>query len=174
MPPSIKKILKGLPEPAFCAKGLRPEEIPHHPNHVAMVPKSPRFTDGSLMAGHSKGLSFKVLSWDAPSYTVAYGHNEVHVHPDCHRRLSIYEAMLLQGFAHSYQLLGTFTEQVRLISDAVPPPLAEGIAKDVANSLGYKPAHLQGPSTRDREVSSFHAQLTEHGCDIGSTESGNS
>ena len=169
VPPSIKKILKGLPEPTFCAKGLTPDDIPHHPNHVAMVPKSPRFTDGSLLAGNSKGLSFKVLSWDAPSYTVAYGHNEVHVHPDCHRRLSIYEAMLLQGFTHSYQLVGTFTEQVRLISDAVPPPLAEGIANDVAESLGYEATHLHGPSTR--EVSSSHAQLTGHGRDIGSTES---
>ena len=136
--PSIKKALSGLPEPTFCAKGLAPDDIPYHPNHVAMVPKSPRFTDGSLLAGNSKGLSFKVLSWDAPSYTVAYGHNEVHVHPDCHRRLSVYEAMLLQRFTHSYQLVGTFTEQIRLISDAVPPPLAEGIASAVAESLGYE------------------------------------
>ena len=86
-------------------------------------------------------LSFKVLSWDCPSYTVAYGHNEVHVHPNCHRRLSVYEAMLLQGFSHSYELKGTFTEQVRLISDAVPPPLAEGIASALAQALGYDYTH---------------------------------
>ena len=141
-PPSIKKFIKGLPEPTFCAKGLQLKDIPHHPNHIAMVPRSPRFTDGSLSAGNSKGLSFKVLSWDTPSYTVAYGHNEVHVHPDCQRRLSIYEAMLLQGFTDSYQLEGTFTEQVRLISDAVPPPLAEGIAHTIAGTLGYELEYL--------------------------------
>ena len=136
-PPSIERAIRGLPEPAYCAKGLEPEDIPYHPNHVAMVPRSSRFTDGSLSASNSKGLSFKVLSWDAPSYTVAYGHNEVHIHPNCHRRLSIYEAMLLQGFTHSYKLEGTFTEQVRLISDAVPPPLAEGIANTIAEAFGY-------------------------------------
>ena len=72
---------------------------------------------------------------------MAYGHNEVHVHPDCHRRLSVYEAMLLQGFSHSYELKGTFTEQVRLISDAVPPPLAKGIASTLAKTLGYNCTH---------------------------------
>ena len=137
-PPSIQEILKGLPSPAFCAKNLQPEDIPHHPNHVAMVPRSVKFTDGSLSPGNCNGLSFKVLIWDAPSYTVAYGHNEVHVHPDCARRLSIYEAMRLQGFPHSYQLSGTFTEQVRLVSDAVPPPLAEGIANMIVEALGYR------------------------------------
>ena len=136
-PPAIEKVIKGLPEPAYCARGLELRDIPHHPNHVTMVPRSSKFTDGSLSPGNRKGLSFKVLSWDAPSYTVAYGNNEIHVHPDCHRRLSIYEAMLLQGFTHSYQLEGTFTEQVRLISDAVPPPLAEGVANTIAEAFGY-------------------------------------
>ena len=136
-PPSVRSVIQDLPEPAFCAKGLARADIPCHPNHVAMVPRSSKFTDGSLSTGTSRGLSFKVLSWDAPSYTVAYGHNEVHVHPNCHRRLSVYEAMLLQGFTHSYELKGTFTEQVRLISDAVPPPFAEGIASILVKALGY-------------------------------------
>lgn len=138
-PRTVADVLRGLPEPAFCSKNLKPDEIPYHHNHVAMVPRSIKFTDGSLKRGNSKGLSFKVLDWDAPSYTVAYGHNEVHVHPECHRRLSVYEAMLLQGFPqHGYYLHGTFTEQVQLVSNAVPPPLGEGIANAIAKSLGYK------------------------------------
>ena len=138
LPPSIEGVLGNLPEPAFCRPKPEPGTVPHHPNHVTMVPRSRRFKDGSLLAGNNKGLSFKVLAWDAPSYTVAYGHNEIHVHPGGNRRLSIYEAMQLQGFPHAYQLEGTFTEQVRLISDAVPPPLAEGIANTIAGTLGYK------------------------------------
>ena len=102
-----------------------------------MVPRSPKFNDGSLKPGNSRGLSFKVLDWDSPSYTVAYGHNEIHIHPGCHRRLSIYEAMLLQGFPHDYKLRGTFTQQVQMVSDAVPPPLGEGIARAVAYYLSY-------------------------------------
>ena len=131
----IRAVLSDLPEPVFCNRSLSPSDIPFHPNHVAMVPRSPKFTNGSLKPGITKGLSFKVLTWDSPSYTVAYGHNEVHVHPGCHRRLSIYEAMLLQGFPSWYQLEGTFSQQVQLVSDAVPPPLGEGIAHAIARLL---------------------------------------
>lgn len=136
-PRRVEEVLTDLPEPAFCARDLNQKDIPHHPNHVAMNPKSKRFTDGSLSPGDGSGLSFKVLSWEAPSYTVAYGNNEVHVHPDCHRRLSVYEAMLLQGFPREgYYFKGSFTDQVRLISDAVPPPLGEGIANTILNAIG--------------------------------------
>ena len=142
VPLNVSDVLRGLPEPAYWARDLETESIPYHRNHVAMVPKSKKFTDGSLTRGNSKGLSFKVLVWDAPSYTVAYGHNEVHVHPECHRRLSIYEAMLLQGFPQrGYHLHGTFTEQVQLISNAVPPPLGEGVANAIVTSLGYKQSY---------------------------------
>ena len=102
-----------------------------------MVPKSSKFTNGMLKQGDHRGRSFRVLSRDKPSYTVAYGHREVHVHPNMHRRLSIYEAMRLQGFPHSYELKGTFSQHVQLISDALPPPLGEGVATAIAKGLGY-------------------------------------
>ena len=136
-PLPARDILDGLPEPAFCQRNLDPADVPHHPNHVSMVPRSEKFTNGMLKPGDHWGRSFKVLSWDRPSYTVAYGHREVHVHPNLHRRLSIYEAMLLQGFPHSYELKGTFSQQVQLISDALPPPLGEGVATAIAKELGY-------------------------------------
>ena len=135
-PLNVEQAIAHLPQPVFFTKDMVPEHIPHHRNHVAMVPRSAKFKDGTLKAGHGSGLSFKVLSWDSPSFTVAYGHNEVHVHPDGQRRLSIYEAMLLQGFpTQGYYLEGNFTQQVQLVSNAVPPPLAEAIATNIANTL---------------------------------------
>ena len=136
-PTPARVALEGIPEPAFCRRDLDASEVPHHPNHVAMVPKSRKFTNGMLEPGDHRGRSFRVLSWDKPSYTVAYDHREVHVHPNMHRRLSIYEAMRLQGFPHSYELKGTFSQQVQLISDALPPPLGEGIAAAISKGLGY-------------------------------------
>ena len=136
-PLTVREVLEGLPEPSFCTRGPENNVNAHHPNHVAMVPRSHRFKDGSLKPGDRRGLSFKVLDWDSPSYTVAYGHNEIHVHPECHRRLSVYEAMLLQGFPDHYRLHGTFTQQIQQVSDAVPPPLGEGIASVIAHTLGY-------------------------------------
>ncbi len=70
------------------------------------------------------GRSFRTLQWDQSSWTVAYRHREVHIHPTGHRRLSIYEAILLQSFPKNYQLLGNMTAQVKLVTDAVPPVLA--------------------------------------------------
>lgn len=136
-PPPIRGLLKDLPEPAFCERGRQGSHVPFHPNHITMVPRSHKFKDGSLRQGDRRGRSFRVLSWDAPSYTVAYGHREIHIHPGCHRRLSIYEAMLLQGLPTSYQLEGTFSQQVQLVSDVVPPPLGEGIANAISKALGY-------------------------------------
>ena len=136
-PRTVREVLQDLPEPSFCNRGPGKNANAFHPNHVAMVPRSSKFNDGSLRPGDRRGLSFKVLDWDSPSYTVAYGHNEIHVHPRCHRRLSIYEAMLLQGFPSHYQLCGTFTQQVQQISDAVPPPLGEAIACVIARVLDY-------------------------------------
>jgi DNA (cytosine-5)-methyltransferase 1 len=79
-----------------------------------------------------------VLEWGKPSWTVAYGHREVHIHPSGKRRLSIYEAMLLQGFRSDYVLNGNLSDQIRLVSDAVPPPLAAALAECVLKVLKAK------------------------------------
>lgn len=129
--PPLASVLKGLPEPAHFSKNADPGKFPHHRNHWCMAPKSPRFTNGGLREGDSSHRSFKVLAWDKSSVTVAYGHREVHVHPGCHRRLSIYEAMRLQGFPHEYELLGSLSSQIDQVSEAVPPPMAEAVARSV-------------------------------------------
>jgi len=124
----------GLAEPQFWARDLDPDEFPEHPNHWTMNPKSDKFRNPPPPNLRRYTRSFRRLFWGEPSYTVAYGHNEIHVHPEGHRRLSIYEAMLLQGFPperDGYRLIGNLTEQVTLISDAVPPPLAAALAQSI-------------------------------------------
>jgi len=141
---TVQDVLKDLPEPIFFNRGLSGDYIPFHPNHWCMVPRSPKFKNGSLKLGKSPGKSFRVLAWDKPSYTVAYGHMEVHIHPNCHRRLSILEAMRLQGFPDSYVLKGTLQEQTRLISEAVPPPVATALGQSLFSQLKDYP----NPSSR--------------------------
>jgi DNA (cytosine-5)-methyltransferase 1 len=128
---TVADAIRELPEPIFFERGLKPEDIPYHPNHWTMRPKSRRFSDGSLKGGQKNGRSFRVLSWEKPSWTVAYGNREIHIHPTGKRRLSVFEAMLLQGFPESYQLRGTLSDQVRQVSDAVPPPLAKKLAETI-------------------------------------------
>jgi DNA (cytosine-5)-methyltransferase 1 len=151
--PKVRDAIAGLPEAVFFKRGLAPEEIAHHPNHWCMVPKSRKFTDGSLRPGKGFGRSFKMLDWAKPSFTVSYGHREVHVHPDGHRRLSIFEAMLLQGFPKSYVLVGNLSEQITQVSEAVPPPLAKAIAQSIAVMQGFAKPRRSSRSVPDESLS---------------------
>lgn len=132
---TVRTAIEGLPEPALFCRGITPGDIPFHPNHWTMFPHSPKFRDPKQRLNWHRGRSFRVLRWDSPSWTVAYGHREVHVHPEGHRRLSVFEAMRLQGLPDAYVLEGTLSDQFRLIGDAVPPPVAAVLAHAIRNCL---------------------------------------
>lgn len=149
-PPTVADAIRGLPPPAFYNRNLTASAIPYHPNHWTMVPKSPKFAS----LEHRDGRSFKQLSWDKVSPTVAYGNREIHIHPDGGRRLSVYEAMLLQGFPHDYQMTGSLSAQVTQVSNAVPPPVAEAIARSLRSLIGaqlpaLKASYRSGPTNRE-------------------------
>jgi DNA (cytosine-5)-methyltransferase 1 len=130
---TVQEAIGGLQAPVFFRHGLSPEEFPVHPNHWTMKPKSPRFSnprDSSV-----DGRSFKRLNWQKASPTIAFGHREIHVHPNGDRRISLYEALRLQGFPHGFVLEGNLSEQVEQVSNAVPPPLARSLARAVKRAL---------------------------------------
>lgn len=132
----VKALLRNLPPPVFWTRDLDRKSIKPHPNHWCMTPKSKSFeTPGALVPGTARGRSFRTLDWNEPSPTVAYGNREVHVHPTGRRRLSVYEALLLQGFPKTYELLGTLSDQITQVSEAVPPPLGQAIARSIQGSL---------------------------------------
>ena len=135
VPMTVASKLKGLPSPLFFKRGIQRDDIAFHPNHWTMNPLSRKFTDGSLTRGDKLGRSFRVLQWEKPSLTVAYGNREIHIHPDAKRRLSVYEAMLLQGFPENYELLGTLSDQIRQVSDAIPPQLGIALGRAIHNAL---------------------------------------
>jgi DNA (cytosine-5)-methyltransferase 1 len=134
--PTVRSAIGGLPAPVFFALGTSGGDKATHINHWTMAPKSKKF---SGKAASKDGRSFIRLEWDAPSRTVAYGNREIHVHPCGTRRLSIYEALCLQGFPKSFELLGNLSEQVTQVSNAVPPPVAAAVARSVAAALGLTP-----------------------------------
>jgi len=136
VPLTVASKIKDLPTPLFFKQGMTREDISFHPNHWTMYPRSRKFTDGFLKKnGYKQGRSFRVLQWDKPSSTVAYGNREIHVHPNADRRLSVYEAMLLQGFPEDYELLGTLSDQIRQVSDAIPPQLGAALGKAIREAL---------------------------------------
>lgn len=130
---TVRAKIGSLPDPAFFARGLDKSAIPHHENHWTMRPVSKRFFQPG--GADRAGRSFRRLEWDEPSPTVAYGHREIHVHPEGRRRLSIYEAMLLQGFPSTFVLEGNLSSQVEQVSNAVPPPLAQSLATAIKTAM---------------------------------------
>jgi len=130
---TVRETIGDLAEPIFFQRNLDPSSTPIHPNHWTMRPKSSKFTNRN--SSHAGGRSFRKLDWDKPSPTIAFGHREIHIHPNGHRRLSIYEAMLLQGFPTSFVLEGNLSAQVEQVSNAVPPPLARSVAAAVKRAL---------------------------------------
>lgn len=134
---TVRSVIGGLPEPTFYHRSLTPDDIAWHPNHWTMRPLSWRFSVPEYIEVGSR--SFRRLDWNRPSPTVAYGHREIHIHPSGRRRLSIFEAMLLQGFPETFVLEGPFSAQVEQVSNAVPPPLATALAKATRRALRTKP-----------------------------------
>lgn len=136
---SVRTSIGGLPDPVLFDRSSKQVAIPFHPNHWTMKPKSWRFSEtNSLRMNSSLGRSFRVLSWDKPSWTVAYGNREVHVHPSKKRRLSVFEAMRLQGLPERYELRGTLSDQFRMVSDAVPRQVANALAKNILTCIRNK------------------------------------
>jgi endonuclease III len=150
-PKTVRQVIEHLPLPVYFNRDLTPKAIPFHENHWTMVPRSVKFRPGARFDRYvrpAKGSrSFKRLEWDTQSPTIAYGHRELHIHPKGTRRVTILEAMLLQGFPHRFKFAGNLSEQVTQVSDAVPPPLAEAMARGVNRSLYRRRLQVQSALT---------------------------
>ncbi len=81
--------------------------------------------------GDTSKKSFKRLHRYRYSPTACYGNNEVHLHPFEPRRLSLREAMRIQGIPDEYELPegSSLTIKFKLIGNGVPVPLAYNIAQ---------------------------------------------
>ena len=98
-------------------------------------PKSNRFH--LIEEGDTNRKSFKRLHRFRYSPTVAYGNNEVHLHPTEPRRLTVREALRLQTVPDTYILPKdmTLTAKFKMISNGVPTQKAELVAQEIRRTL---------------------------------------
>lgn len=91
----------------------------------------------TIREGDTARKSFKRLHRYRFSPTACYGHNEVHLHPWHPRRLSVREAMRIQGVPDTYELPpeASLTSKYSIVSNGVPVPLALEVAKSLRKFL---------------------------------------
>ena len=108
------------------------------------------------------GNTYKRLHREKPSLTMVPGNNAFPVHPTLHRSLTPREAARIQTFPDDHIFIGDRRSQCILVGNAVPPKLAESIAKSVLTHARHKAVPvtlsdipLEAPSpTNVRELAS--------------------
>lgn len=98
-------------------------------------PHSSKFLE--ICEGDTRPKSFKRLHRYRYSPTACYGNNEVHLHPWEPRRLSLREAMRIQGIPDSYILPEStkLTPAFKMIANGVPYPMSRMVAQAVRKVL---------------------------------------
>jgi DNA (cytosine-5)-methyltransferase 1 len=108
-------------------------DIPNAREHFR--PKSGKFL--KIREGDDSRKSFKRLHRWRYSPTVAYGNNEVHLHPIEPRRLSVREALRLQTVPDDYALPPDMplSHKFKMVGNGVPINLARAVATAVMSAL---------------------------------------
>ncbi|MBY0011629.1 DNA cytosine methyltransferase [Paenibacillus typhae] len=107
------------------------DELMMLPNHISFNPYSERFF--SVAEGDVKRKSFKRLHRFRFSPTVAYGNNEVHLHPTLPRRLTVRESLRLQSVPDWYHFEDNIplVKMFKMISNGVAFKLANLLAEEI-------------------------------------------
>ena len=117
---------------------FRKNEVDKHPNADRyFTPRQGLEKMKTIDEGDVSKKSYKRLHRWRYSPTVAYGNNEVHLHPYKERRLSVSEALALQSLPKEYVLPNdmTLTDSFKTIGNGVPYLLAKGVAGSVRDYL---------------------------------------
>ena len=122
-----KKIARDLTVEYWFKKN----DVEHHPDENRFFePKAGLSKMKKISEGDANKKSYKRIHRWRYSPTVAYGNNEVHLHPYKERRLSAAEAMALQSLPKEFSLppTMTLTNCFKTIGNGVPFLLANGVA----------------------------------------------
>ena len=113
-------------------------DVTHHPNaNDCFVPRQGLRKMLIVDEGDVKKKSHKRLHRWRYSPTVAYGNNEVHLHPYHARRLTVAEALALQSLPKEFVLPPemSLTDKFKTTGNGVPFLMAKGIATTIKEYL---------------------------------------
>lgn len=110
-------------------------DVENHPNSKdCFIPRSGKAKMMSIAEGDISGKSYKRLHRWRYSPTVAYGNNEVHLHPYKMRRLTVAKALALQSLPKEFTFPPemSLTDKFKTTGNGVPFLLADAIAKTIS------------------------------------------
>lgn len=128
----------GLPRDLTVEYWFEKNDVERHPNAGDyFIPRSGLSRMQEVDEGDDSRKSYKRLHRWRYSPTVAYGNNEVHLHPYKVRRISAAEALALQTLPKEFELPAnmTLTNKFKTIGNGVPFLLSSGIAKTIRDYL---------------------------------------
>ena len=130
--------------PTHAPEGIIPEltveywweknDVLNHPNaNMYFQPRAGLYRFQSKDEGDDEKKCYKRLHRWRYSPTVAYGNNEVHIHPYKPRRISVAEALALQSLPKEFELptTMTLTDAFKTIGNGVPFLAAFGVANTI-------------------------------------------
>lgn len=154
IPVTVGDVIDDLPMPVCLG------QAPLAPNHIDITPDRDRYRISFVPEGlwlskvenvpadvvkglsHKDSTKFRRLNRNEPSLTLRCG--EALYHPVEDRYLTPRESARIQGFPDNHVLVGPIRrrtgkvrdlDQHRQVANAVPPPLAQSVAKSVRTSL---------------------------------------
>ncbi len=150
---NVAAALKGLPKPR-----VRPDNYTDDcdyggiPNHFAMRHSKHVMDKIAALEPGTGPMSYRRLHPSRPSNTLFSGHRAPPAHFAEPRSITVREAARLQGFPDTFRVYGSFANQMEQVTNAVPPPLARGVARagrpDGSSSLMSKTTN--GSSLADK------------------------
>lgn len=143
--PKVDEFGKKLIEPRDLPLELCVESCLVSGEKMSSIPNSDEFF--TLKANKDRLLKIKEGETNRPSFkrlhrfryspTTCYGNNEVHMHPYENRRISVREALRIQGAPDTYILPKEIplSKKFKMIGNGVPVPLAKAVADSIMQFL---------------------------------------
>lgn len=128
----------GVPVELTVEHWFRKNRVDSHPNAKdGFRPRNGKARMSRVGEGDDSRKSFKRLHRWRYSPTVAYGNNEVHLHPYLARRISVAEALALQSLPKEFQLPPdvTLSNKFKMTGNGVPYLAARGLALTIKDFL---------------------------------------
>lgn len=103
---------------------------------IALVPDGGNYKDLplELQSTRKVHIAWTRLDSNKPSFTIDCGHNH-HFHYEFNRVPTVRESARIQSFPDDFIFWGKLGSQLKQVGNAVPPLMAEEIAKEIKNEL---------------------------------------